>query len=302
MCSLSLLSIQLILCLVLREGTDDTIDSEVRNNAGQKRMSWVDHVFRPGIDIERTPFFILGTSGDDKSSIPHVLTPPLMQALHKQLPMSCAESNFWLKYSLVRDGASFEVFEAKIAMSKNTILAIETLEGDVFGCFMAKPWTRTNKYEMSGESFLWRMKHQRSTPKTGEGQGALKNDETLDEIAERESDVEIFRWTGENDLCQLFSNNRIAAGGGGGFGFIVEDELSNGNSSPCMTYGNTCLVSSQDGRFEVANMEVWCMTPFLFAEEAEKSETTLRFIQGNMMVNAHGDAPSSAQSAWTNFL
>lgn len=132
------------------------------------------------------------------------------------------------------------------------------------------------------------------------------DEKTLNEIAKKEGDVEIFRWTGENDDCQLFSSERIAAGsgmvdGGDGFGFIVEDHLTQGASSPCLTYDNPCLVSSADGRFEVANMEVWSMTPFLFAADAEKCETTVRFIQENA-TNAWGDAASNTQSAWTNFL
>lgn len=61
-----------------------------------------------------------------------------MEALHKHLPMGCAQDNFFLKYSLVRNGASLHALESLIVMSKNTFVAIETLEGDVFGCFMTK--------------------------------------------------------------------------------------------------------------------------------------------------------------------
>lgn len=159
----------------------------------------------------------------------------------------------------------------------------------------------THKFELSGESFLWRMKEQRLAD-----QPNLNDEEKLDEIARKEGDVEVFRWTGENDECQLLSRDRIAAGsgmveGGDGFGFIVQDSLSMGSSSPCLTYANPCLVSSANGRFEVANMEVWAMTPFLFTSEAESSEATIRFIHANT-TNARGDALSSAQSAWTNFL
>lgn len=263
---------------------------------------------KPGIDIDNTAFFILGTSKYDASCIPHVLTPPLMTVLHRALPGAAAESNFWLKYSIVRDGASFETLESKIVVSKNTMVAIETLEGDVFGCFMAKPWKRTNRYERCGESFLWRMKHKRTEVATD----VVDDEDRLDEIAKREGDIDIFPWTGENDECQLLGHDRMAAGGGyvatdsgrDGFGFIIENNLSSGSSSPCQTYGNTCLVSSPDGRFEVANMEVWCMTHFLFAADALKSESTLRFVKENTtsMSNLPGDAPSSAQSAWTNFL
>jgi hypothetical protein len=170
--------------------------------------------------------------------------------------------------------------------------------------FSKKPWERTNKYERSAESFLWRVKSRRRAPESRDS----VDEEELNMIAASESDVEIFRMTGANDDCQLLSRDRIAAGGGmvdgtggDGFGFIVEDGLAHGSSSPCLTYDNPRLVAAEDGRFKVANMEVWAMTPFLFVRDAEKSMATMRFMQDNLM-NAKGDAPSSAQSAWTEFF
>jgi hypothetical protein len=61
-----------------------------------------------------------------------------MVALQSHLPMACSQENFWLKYSLLRDGTSIVALESKIAMTRNTLVAVETVEGDVFGCFMAK--------------------------------------------------------------------------------------------------------------------------------------------------------------------
>ena len=132
------------------------------------RQSWIEHSLRPGVDPTTVPFFILGTHENDKSCFPHVLvrmlitcqlwdhytsltsaafvnaiwllwasqTPPLMKALHEHLPMSCSFDNFWLKYSLVRDGASLMTLESRIVMTKNTFVAIESSAGDIFGCFM----------------------------------------------------------------------------------------------------------------------------------------------------------------------
>lgn len=324
-----------------------------QHHPAKRRSSWVDHILQPGVDIEHTSFFILGTSKYDKSCLPHVLTPPMMSVLQASVPYSCQESNFWLKYSMVRhvwivlrwtylyslqtsytflsrfqkqkvrDGASIHALESKIDMSKNTIIAIETLNGDVFGCYMSNVWKKNAKYERCPESFLWRMKHQRQAHKilstisdnsgnvNDEKKSDIKSDEEeelLDEIARKEGDIDIFRYTGENDNCQLFSSDRIAAGSGivagnddsDGFGFIVEDNLSSGTTNPCVTYDNPSLLVNDvgNGHFEVANIEVWCLTPFISADEAEQSESTLRFISGNRT----GDAPSSAASAWTHFL
>lgn len=95
-------------------------------------------MLRTGVDPDEVPFFIMGTHKNDESCKPHVLSPPLMDALHKQLPYSCSQSNFWLKYSLVRDGASIDTLAKKISLSRNAILAIETMDGDVFGSFHTK--------------------------------------------------------------------------------------------------------------------------------------------------------------------
>lgn len=85
-------------------------------------------------------FKILGTSADDDAAHPHVLSPPLMDALMSFVPESLENQNFWLKYSLVRDGSSMSTMKRYVRASTNTILAIETTTGEVFGAFTTSPW------------------------------------------------------------------------------------------------------------------------------------------------------------------
>ena len=157
-----------------------------------------------------------------------------------------------------------------------------------------------NQYVRSGESFLWRMKKRRSI--TAELEPEL---EVVDE-----NDIDVYPWTGENDLCQLFADDKIACGGGvvgtmgDGFGILLEDDLMSGSSSSCITYNNPCLCALDgeedcDGRFEVANIEIWGLTPFMFVADAERSEKSLRVIKDNEFVE--GESPSST-SPWSNFL
>lgn len=54
-------------------------------------------------DYSDTSWSILGTSLNDETSKPHVLSPPLLEALQGFLPVSLSTDNFWMKYSLVRD-------------------------------------------------------------------------------------------------------------------------------------------------------------------------------------------------------
>jgi len=70
--------------------------------------------------------------------MPHVMHPPIMHELQKHLPQSCERSNFWLKYSSIRDGTNSYSLEVKSGLARYTVMAIETLKGDVFGCFMSK--------------------------------------------------------------------------------------------------------------------------------------------------------------------
>jgi MFS family permease len=277
--------------------TNETVPEMPSQHARQ--TSWIDHIFQPGLDLDNAEFLILGTHKHDPACAPHVLTPPLMKALQGQLPYSCSDQNFWIRYSLSRDGDSFAALEIKILLAKNTIFAVETLQGDVFGCFMTNQWRKTGQYEMCGESFLWRMKHQRQAlPKADEDHASLppQDEHTLDDIARREGDIEIYRWTGNDENCQFFSKERIGAGGGGnGFGFVIDESLWRGSSAPSVTYGNPILVANPNGDFEVANIEVWAMTPFVFEEEAEKLESSRRFIHDNV-------DPYSITSTWVKYV
>eukprot|EP00548_Thalassiothrix_antarctica_P016985 CAMPEP_0194196604 /NCGR_PEP_ID=MMETSP0154-20130528/76755_1 /TAXON_ID=1049557 /ORGANISM="Thalassiothrix antarctica, Strain L6-D1" /LENGTH=281 /DNA_ID=CAMNT_0038921211 /DNA_START=273 /DNA_END=1116 /DNA_ORIENTATION=- len=151
-------------------------------------------------------FSVLGTSYDmnndyhHKSS--HVLSPSLMDALRSHLPSSIKESNFWLKYSMIRDGANIRTLLQKVKSSKRTLLAIETMEGDIIGSFTSAPWCKTIEsrgYFGSGEAFVWRTdnkEHSSSSCATTHTTSSAKEKEDDDE--EQKSIVEVFHWSGKN--------------------------------------------------------------------------------------------------------
>jgi hypothetical protein len=91
-------------------------------------------------------FKIIGTDADDARSIPHVLSPPLMESLLNFVPERIANDNYWLKFSLIRDGASLDILKKYCRAARYTILAIETTNGEVFGSFTSAPWRNYNKY------------------------------------------------------------------------------------------------------------------------------------------------------------
>jgi len=98
-----------------------------------------------------------------------------------------------------------------------------------------------------------------------------------------ESDIEVFAWTGANYMSQLCTNEKIALGGGGGFGLIIEANMLNGETNECETFGNPPLSKEHENgtSFEIVNLEVWAMTPCNDVEAAEKLEMGKLFLEEN---------------------
>mmetsp|Transcript_18269 Transcript_18269/g.29956 ORF Transcript_18269/g.29956 Transcript_18269/m.29956 type:complete len:596 (-) Transcript_18269:84-1871(-) len=259
-------------------------------------------------DEDRGIFKILGTSLDDTGATPHVLSPPLMDSLLSFVPDHLAYDNFWLKYSLCRDGASLDILKRYCRAATYTILAIETTNGDVFGSFTSAPWRTHNRYFGTGESFLWRMRHNRNTPVA-----------SLFDQAQLESEIDIFPYNGSNSYVQLCTSDKLALGGGGalkpglngqeiflnqeedvqsalsqgeepaylewrdfGFGLALDHTLRHGSTSPSATFGNSALGSSggEGGQtFDVVNLEVWTLTSASTEKEAQQQEMSMFFVR-----------------------
>lgn len=240
-------------------------------------------------------FKILGTSASDEASQPHVLSPPLMESLQAFLPPTKSGENFFMRYSMIRDGASLQTLLKRARGIQYSILAVETIDGEVFGSFTGQAWRKSWNYFGTGESFLWRMRHSRLEPTNG----------ILDQ-AQKESEIDVFPYTGENDFIQLCTHDRIAVGGGipeedisvekkteppmsnplvdhnhdWGLGLALRSDLLEGSSSPCVTFGSPslCKTKPNGDRFEIVNVELWAMTPCGTEEEAEKLELGKLFL------------------------
>lgn len=240
------------------------------------------------------PFVILGTSADDVDAHPHVLSPPLMESLQAFLPMSKSGDNFWMKYSLVRDGASMHTFLQHARGAKYSFLALETTDGEVFGAFTTEPWRKNWNYFGGGESFLWRMRHSRKE----------KCHSIIDQ-AHKESEIDVYPYSGENNCIQLCTHDKIGIGGGDGdatiaervqhvdspikdyewgFGLMLTSDLLSGTSSPCVTFRSPSLsfAHSDGSPFEIINLELWTLTPYANVEDAEKLEL------GKLFLESHG--------------
>jgi hypothetical protein len=232
---------------------------------------------------QQPPFRILGTAADDVSCHPHVLSPPLMESLLAFVPESLSLHNFLLKYSLVRDGPNLFTMLRQARASDCTFLAIETVDGHVFGSYTSQAWRLAQGWYGNKESFLWRMRHSR-----------LETTTSIVEQANQESEIQVFPYRAGNVAVQYCSKDCLMLGQGEllpnttrggqhyGRGLYLDVSLFHGSTSTSETFGNPCLVNA-DARgavFDVSNVEVWTLTPHVTVAEAEQSEMATFFLDG----------------------
>ena len=137
-----------------------------------------------------------------------ILSPPMIESLRKFLPNIITDDNFWLKYSMVKDGSSILNLFNCVHQSSRTLLAIETVDGDVFGGFVSSPWRNHNDFYGSCEAFLWRLKSSKFVPCS-----------SMEEQVKMESSVKTYNWSRQNRSVQMSNRSRIVIGGG-----MPEDE------------------------------------------------------------------------------
>lgn len=264
-------------------------------------------------ELSYNTFKIIGTSADDKSAHPHVLSPPLMDSLMNFLPDYLQGQNYWMKYSLIRDGASLDTFRNYARASKDTILAIETTRGEVFGVYTSSPWKTNPTFFGGAPSFAWRMRQSRMTPC-----------HSLIEQAQMESEIDVFFLLDKAARIQTCTHNRIGVGvgnmnkydaeglilqteleaeeeNGKNFGFVIalEDDLLSGTTSQSPSYKNPCLCdpSSHGEAFQVLNVELWSLTPAFSEESAERLEMTQYLVSESVRNSFHNSVRSSARTS-----
>jgi len=151
------------------------------------------------------------------------------------LPSPALRDKAWnLVFSLTRDGASAATLMAACQHHATYLLAVEDSYSYVFGASFSHALTgaRGQAYYGTGETWLFSFHHR--SPQH----------------------LRTYKWTGVNELLALSNSGfGVAFGGGGGFGLHLDDELDNGASSPCATFGNARLSSAEF--FKTLNVEVW---------------------------------------------
>ncbi|XP_063153316.1 TLD domain-containing protein 2 isoform X1 [Candoia aspera] len=75
----------------------------------------------------------------------------------------------------------------------------------------------------------------------------------------RDTDGQVFKWTGKNTFFMKGDADSLAIGGGSGkFGLWLDGDLNHGGSHPCETFNNETLSPKEE--FLIQDLEVWTLS------------------------------------------
>lgn len=155
-----------------------------------------------------------------------LLTQTQLAALLARLPRRFRRCKFQLVYSTIRDGISLKTFYRKARNWSSTALVVQDSHYFTFGAFVTEPWRPNEKYQGTGESFVY----------------------TLSPC------MYAWRWSERNSHFMYGTNKDIAVGGCH-FALHVDEEFVRGSSKACDTFNSPCLASAEE--FNVLHVELW---------------------------------------------
>jgi hypothetical protein len=195
----------------------------------------------------------------EMESLPPILSNEQMKEISRRgLPASVRLMTWTRAYSLRRDGDYFGTMFDKCSFFKHTLIVIKTTDGDLLGGYADTPW---------GE-------HQNSTGLQGScnffGSGQAFIFANFPDLTEEEKEEEklgrkstdlmhFYRWSGENEYCQICDVDKgsMGMGGGGEFGWFVQRDFTIGSTGRCFTFRNPPLTKGNDGSFHILDVEVY---------------------------------------------
>jgi TLD len=233
-------------------------------------------------------------------SCPRILTTSMMQQLHDEGLPESLQMNVWERcFAIGRDGDSFLTLLDYCAPYTQTLVCIRTTRGHVLGGFVSHPWkspeghgNRHAYYGSSGVSFLF-CSHPGQVVTTTSSYGNSSSTDSIPVATtspgdstctskNKKKELQIYKWTGYNDYCQICNveEAKLAMGGHGDFGLIVEDNFWHGQTGHCSTYNNPPLIPNNnnsnsnendndnsddlnDGFFEVEAFEIYGLVPYI---------------------------------------
>ena len=236
----------------------------------------------------------------DLQECPRILNESSLAELRQALPDSLRYNKWERCFAIGRDGDSMISMLQRTAPYVYTILVGLDTHGHVVGGFCTESWSSTTTSTTSSSSSLsWldasstgasppllsQQQHNHQYHRAqqrggyyGTGQSFLFASHPdivpgLDAPRDPNKHFMIYKWTGDNDYCQIIKDSgnlggscrsssarhrggdHLAMGGKGDFGLIVHDHFVSGETGRCATFGNPPLVPS--GHFDMVAFEVY---------------------------------------------
>jgi len=188
----------------------------------------------------------LQTDPSELDYAPPIISNELLQHIVEDaLPSSLQICATWKRlFSISVHGDCVSTMMDRCGHFRHTLLVVRTVEGTILGGFASEPWKPRAcfdqcQYYGNGHSFLFS-----TFPPRQDGK------------------LNVYKWVGANDYCQLcdIQCGRIALGGGGNFGLVLQENFTRGSSGPCATFENSCLVPG-NGSFNIFEFEVYGIVP-----------------------------------------
>lgn len=189
---------------------------------------------------------------DDPSELvfaPRIISEKVLQQVMKEaLPNNLQMFTTWKRiFSISLHGDSIATLLDRCKSFRYTLLVVKTADDHILGGFASEPWGAranvTNRtYYGNGASFLFS-----NFPDQPDGR------------------LSFYKWVGANDYCQICDvcTGRLALGGGGNFGLIIDSNFLKGSTGPCATFDNPSLVPGFDGSFDIDEFEVYGIVPLM---------------------------------------
>ena len=265
------------------EGTTDEQVSAMTDSIFETELMMERDDCAPKTIAHQAPPGILGTR---PGAIAHplqscILSDPVIAHLASALP-PYPISGWRQLYATQAHGFSLNSLYKHTGGSGASILAVLTMQGDVFGAYLADGIRRPQPFQAfygEGESFLFSVDGSSSSSDGQQGDGEA---------------TRIYAWTRKNFNFCFSARNYISIGGGDGeAGLCLDDTLTCGSTGPSQTFGNPVLCRRQcfggdggepmdtDGLrspsgmgsegFEVAQVEVWGVDPAALKRAREQA-------------------------------
>ncbi|OHT00402.1 TLD family protein [Tritrichomonas foetus] len=156
-----------------------------------------------------------------------ILNESQIDTIRLALPLRFKHLSWTKIYDMRKDGVSLSTLYSKAKNCMPLIIFVETSQSVKIGAFLSCGLKIVRGYSGSGETFVFRFN----------------------------PDVEVFKWSKNNDLFVSASQTDIAIGGGGGNAIYLNSALEKGVSEYCETFASPPLANSPT--FNVINVELW---------------------------------------------